>query len=111
MGELGCLYQSKRTCSVVCRYYNTLARISLANLRPILTQYPKLRKALIKNIIMKYDDPIKKFLIKVLRSIPLFQKLSIKKLMIIAYTLKSEFLQKDEILLREQDQTNDMYIV
>ena len=27
-GELGCLYKTKRTCSVICRYYTTLARIT-----------------------------------------------------------------------------------
>ena len=61
--------------------------------------------------MFKYDDPLKKFLLKILKSIPLFSSLSLKKLLVVAYSLKPIFLQKDEVIIKEEDPTNYMYII
>jgi len=66
-GEVGCLYKTKRTCSVVCRYYNTLARITISHFQNIMIQFPKLSDEFEKNLFQDYKDPMKRFFNRTLK--------------------------------------------
>jgi ATP-binding cassette, subfamily B, bacterial len=55
-GEIALLYNCERTCTVISRNYNTMARLEYKSLRLLINEYPGYKKSMIKSIL-KYDDP------------------------------------------------------
>ena len=57
-GELSLLYHTKRSASVIAKYYLTCAKLDRANYNELLQMYPNLND-LIKSHLILYDDPLK----------------------------------------------------
>lgn len=55
-GEIGCLYNCTRTCSIIGAKYNILARLTKQRLRVLISDYPKLLKVFLKNVFKINDD-------------------------------------------------------
>ena len=71
-GEISLIYKCKRTCTVVSRNYNTMARLTFINWREIVNEFPKYLEYL-KYYLYSYDDIRKQFLIKMISQIFYFQ--------------------------------------
>ena len=49
-GEIGLLYNTKRTCSIVSSSYNILARLTKPRMRALVSDYPQLLENFLKHI-------------------------------------------------------------
>jgi CRP-like cAMP-binding protein len=68
IGEIGCLFNCNRTCSVMSTNYAILARLTKQRLRMVLSDYPGLRTKFME-YIYGYVDPFKTFIYNVFQSI------------------------------------------
>lgn len=75
-GEIGCLYNCNRTCTVTPIDYNILARISKARLRMLISDYPKLLTEFQKHV-HSYKDSTKVLLNNAMRRIKYFEGLDV----------------------------------
>ena len=57
-GEISLLYQTKRSATVIAKYYLTCAKLDRANYNELLQIYPNLNE-LIKSHFLLYDDPLR----------------------------------------------------
>ena len=60
-GEIALLYNCKRSCTIISRNYNTIARLTKDRLRMLASDFPDFKKYLIKHVF-KYKDPLINFL-------------------------------------------------
>lgn len=60
-GEISMLYDTKRSATVIAKYYLTCAKIDRSNYNELLQIYPNLNE-LVKNHILVYDDPLRIFM-------------------------------------------------
>ena len=67
-GEIGFIYNSKRSTSVTSTNYTTLGKISKQDVETLFTRFPFFRQELIKRTI-RYDDDLKIFLESALKTI------------------------------------------
>lgn len=70
-GEIGVIYDCKRTATVVSRNYNTMARITSARFHDLSNEIPKYVDAL-KRQVFQYDERFKRFMMRVIAKIPYF---------------------------------------
>ena len=71
-GEIGFIYNSKRSTSVTSTNYTTLGKISKQDVETLFTRFPFFRQELIKRTI-RYDDDLKIFLESALKTIEYLQ--------------------------------------
>jgi CRP-like cAMP-binding protein len=71
-GEISLLYRCPRTCSVVSRNYNTMARLSRPQAREIMNEYPAFKRA-ITHYTFAYKDAKINFIKKMICSIDYFK--------------------------------------
>jgi CRP-like cAMP-binding protein len=64
-GDIGVLYNNIRTSTVICRNYNTMARLSHLNFRQIASDFPLFKNHMFKNIY-KYKDSNIDFIKKIM---------------------------------------------
>ena len=57
-GEISMLYNTKRSATVIAKYYLTCAKIDRTNYNELLQIYPNLNE-LVKSHILVYDDPLR----------------------------------------------------
>ena len=74
-GEIGLIYNCKRTCTVVSRNFNTLGSLNRDKFLDILNKYPYFKQCLKKHIF-KYKDPNIQFLKKPLQKVSYFQNMT-----------------------------------
>jgi CRP-like cAMP-binding protein len=74
-GEIGLIYGSKRTATIVSRKYSTLAKLTKAKFASITTEFPKI-KEILKKGIYKYNDRMKRFMKQCLKKIEYFKDIS-----------------------------------
>jgi hypothetical protein len=68
-GEIGCLYNCVRTCSVKSLNYSILARMTLPRMRVLFIHYPQLREKFKKHVF-SYQDSHKNFVLSTISKIP-----------------------------------------
>ena len=73
-GEIPLLYKCKRTCTIISRNYNMMARISYGHFKLFLSLYPRLKKELSRKIY-SYDDENKTFLMKLIKKLQFGRRL------------------------------------
>ena len=88
-GEIGCIYECKRTASVASRHYNIQARLTIERLREFLSNYPDFRDHMKKHIY-GYNYGKKKFLQEILENAPFFENsnLTTEQFHILIYNIK-----------------------
>jgi len=62
-GEISMIYGCKRTATIKSAKYSTLAKLSKKNYLDILLEFPDLQQHLM-NFIYKYNDRMKRFIMK-----------------------------------------------
>lgn len=73
-GEISLLYKCNRTCTVVSRNYNTIARCLGARFRMLCSDHPMFRELLVKHV-HRYKDPILNYMRSIISKISYFQNL------------------------------------
>lgn len=74
-GEISLLYRTKRSATVIAKYYLTCAKLDRANYNELLQIYPNLNE-LIKSHFLLYDDPLRIWMEISMNQIPFFEHLS-----------------------------------
>lgn len=70
-GEIGVIYDCKRTATVVSRNYNTMSRITSARFYDLSNEIPKYVEGL-KRCVYEYDERFKRFMMRTISRIPYF---------------------------------------
>ena len=65
-GEIGMIFKSPRTATIISRNYNTMARLGYGAFRDLVSHYPEYKQHLL-NHLYAYKGYRKKFLWKILR--------------------------------------------
>ena len=87
-GEIALMYKCLRTASVICRNYNTLARLNYEKWREVVNEYPKYLQ-LLKMYVSLYEDPFKEFIRKLIMRINYLSKyLTSEDMNTMIYTIK-----------------------
>jgi len=85
-GEISLIYGCKRTASVISGKYSTLATLTKKKYEEILLEFTDLQHHL-KNFIYKYNDRMKRFILKGIQSVEYFQDIEQDALHDIMYNL------------------------
>ena len=85
-GEISLVYGCKRTATVCSAKYSTLATLTKKKYTEILFEFPDLELHL-KNFIYKYNDRMKRFILKGIASVEYFQGIGEDALHDIMYNL------------------------
>jgi len=109
-GEIGLIYNCCRSASIVSRNYNTMARLRKDLFHKLVSDYPEYKEGLLKHIY-KYKYKKKKFLRRAFNKISYMRDLPESIFHKAIYSLRSRLLEKDEIFLKEGDNTDSIIIV
>jgi CRP-like cAMP-binding protein len=85
-GEISLIYGCKRTATIKSAKYSTLAKLSKKNYHDILLEFPDLQSNLM-SFIYKYNDRMKKFIMKSIQQVEYFQGIGEEALHDIMYNL------------------------
>ena len=109
-GEICLLYRCPRTCSVISRNYNTMARLLHQGFRSVINQYPEYRKMLIKSIT-KYQDTRTLFLKKLIQNLDYTFGLQDEVIYTMMFALGQERYHNQDIVLRIGDRCTELIFV
>ena len=109
-GEIGCLYNCNRTCTIKSADYSILARLTKPRLRMITSDYPLFLSALFKTVF-KYKDDYKTFMKSVLGRICYFRDIGTRMFHSVIYRFKQRHVDQNEVLLRPKEVIDTMIIV
>ena len=104
-GEIGLLYQTKRTASVVSAGFGILAVLKRADLDLLRWKFPQIWVGLERSAL-GYQDMWKTFMIKTILKCPYFASLSEEKLSEIVYLLPFQQLKPGEYLYKEGEKAD-----
>jgi CRP-like cAMP-binding protein len=90
-GEIGMIYGTPRTATVLSKNYSTLAKMSLEIYHDLTTEYPTMVTALKEHIYSRYDDPLTLFCKESLERIPYFQNIGNEAIYDVMFTLTKRF--------------------
>jgi CRP-like cAMP-binding protein len=68
-GEIAMIYKCKRTASVICSNYNTMAILQYKNYRELVAEYPEYEDSLKDYIRTNYNDPKTTFLLNMVQRV------------------------------------------
>lgn len=105
------MYKTKRTCTVSCIRYNTLARIKYENFRDICINFRPLKNSIFKYSKYKYRDPTRLFLLENISQIYVFKDLKLEQKLELIYQMEIINYDKSITIVKEDDLTECMYIV
>jgi len=110
-GEIGMIYGTPRTATVLSKNYSTLAKMSLEIYHDLTTEYPTMVTALKEHIYSRYDDPLTLFCKESLERIPYFQNIGNEAIYDVMFTLTKRFWEKGEVIQKVGEDANTMYII
>lgn len=85
-GEIGLLFNCKRTASIMTKNYAILARISKENFREVVSEEPIFKKMMMRQVY-QYNDPNIKFLKKTMSELPFIKKCGRESIYSILFSL------------------------
>lgn len=109
-GEIALLHQCPRTCTVISRNYNTLARLTYDRFRMLLHEFPSLKSSMLKKVY-GYCDPNIDFTMRIIKNIEYLQSLSQESIHHLVSKMDQQFYLKDDIVLREGSSLDGFLIV
>eukprot|EP00347_Sterkiella_histriomuscorum_P000014 403377514 len=109
-GEVGLIYNCRRTASVVAGNYCTLGQMSGQNFKLITMKYPQLLQEM-KEQIYAYDDDVKVFMETNLKKIDYMKKLDHDIFHEILFNFQQETFERDTILSVEKEKVKKMFII
>lgn len=90
-GEIGMIYGTPRTATVLSKNYSTLAKVTVEVFHELTTEYPTLITHVKEHIYSEYDDPMTKFCLSALGRIPYFQGVSNEAIYEVIFSLTKRF--------------------
>ena len=109
-GEIGLLYNTPRTCSIMSSNYSILARLTKPRLRSLISDYPIFLDRL-KKQVYNYDDYYKVFMNQVLNQLDVLKNLKYETFHKVLYRFKEIVIDSNETLLSIGDRCNYLIIV
>lgn len=109
-GEIGCLYETRRTCTVSSMDFCILARLTKLKLRELSSSYPLFRKELEK-CVLKYRDCFKDFMFQSLSRVEYLRNLGAKQMHKVIYAFREKQIERGHIILRPGKPVNSMVVV
>jgi len=98
-GEVALLTQGKRTATVRALNYTTLAVLDKEDFGQVIGLFPACRTVLRRGMF-QYQDRYKRFLLRMIRRVPVFKGLRVRTEQEILYSLHQETVEEGEYLLR-----------
>ena len=102
-GEVAMIYKCKRTASVICRNYNTLALLAYKAYRELIAEYPEYEECLKEYIRDNYNDPKTTFLLNMVQRVDYLAGVSKEILFDIIFSLIPRNLEKEQTVLVEEE--------
>jgi CRP-like cAMP-binding protein len=109
-GEIGLLYDTLTTASVVSREYSTVAKLQPEVFTELMSRHPKLASNFRKNT-QQYKDDFKTFLLDGISQANYFTSLPEEAFHELAYWMKPEQLEQGDYLFRPADPVDCLYFV
>jgi len=109
-GEIALLHRTRRSVSVICRNYNTMAKLSLNHFREIISSFPKFKKAITMHAY-KYVDVNIEFKMKCLKKLTYLVGLPTSSFHHFMHMLEKQTFQRDQLILRAYDAADTMIIL
>lgn len=109
-GEIGCLFNTARTCSVMSIDYNILARLTKQKFRMICSDYPVLHR-LFMTCVYEYNDDQKQFVFNAFNKIDYLSTLNAFIFHSLMYQIKEFTIEQGELILKEGDTVKTIFIV
>jgi F-box/leucine-rich repeat protein 7 len=109
-GDIGILYNFARTSSVICRNYNTMARLSHTNFKSMVSDFPLLKKHMFKQIY-QYQDSNINFAKDVMNKIEFLQDISIKSFHHVLFSMEKIQYGKNDYISKAYDYADSMIII
>ena len=109
-GEIGCLFEARRSATVVAYDNATLAVLSREHFLEILSYQPSMKKRFIERIA-GYRDNYSHFLKRSLRRVPYFAQLKETTLVSVLYSLSTEIFTQGKTLVKSGEEVSKSYIV
>ena len=104
-GEVALLTNGRRTATVRALNYTTLAVLDKEEFDQVISLYPICRSVLRRGMF-QYQDKYKRFLLRMLRRVPVFKGLRVRTEQELLYSLHPETIEEGEYILKP-GQTND----
>lgn len=110
-GEVGLLFKTPRTATVISRNYNTMCRLEYGQYRELVSDFPQYQQTLTRYVFSKYQDSRKMFIYRSLSQVSYLRSLPIDVFHEFYYAFKQRFLEKNQILQKENDETQFIFII
>jgi len=109
-GEVGLLYNCKRTASVISKSNCNIATLSSRNFEILTHKFPEV-VSLIKEGCWDYDDPWKRYLVSLLCKVIYFKHISDETLEELHYMLKPEYFEAGQLIFKHSESIDKIYLV
>jgi hypothetical protein len=109
-GEISLVYGCKRTATVISSKYSTLAVLHKNVYKEVLIEFPDLQ-AQLKKQIFKYNDRMKRFIVKSIEKVEYFRDIGEDALHDIIYNLKGRKCLKGTILQEPGDNATKLFFL
>lgn len=110
-GELSMIFKCRRTSTVVCKNYITMAQMQYGHYREVVNEFPHFQKLLVQKTY-DYMDPNRNFIMDVISVIPFMKdSLSLQSLNHLLYTLKWKEYDEGEHIQRNYDNADSIIII
>lgn len=109
-GEVGLLYNTYRTATVRTITYTSLASINSTHFKDMISRYPAVRE-LLTEMVSRYKDPWKKFLIKTLSKLSFLKSLTPIEKDYLMYSLTQETKEAGSYIYQAGDSADKIHII
>lgn len=109
-GEISCIYNCKRTATVISNNYCTLAKLSKDNFIELQTYFDSLSSHF-KRYIATYNDDVRFFMEKEMNKVEYFRQLSVLTKQEILYSMERQYFEKGALICRKEEIATQMYLV
>lgn len=109
-GEISCIYNCKRTATVISNNYCTLAKLSKENFQELQTYFDSLSSHF-KRYIATYNDDVRFFMEKEMNKVEYFRSLSVITKQEILYSMERQYFEKGALICRKEEIATQMYLV
>lgn len=109
-GEVGLVYKTLRTATIISRDFSTVAQLIEADFNDVVSQFPKLIDNLRKSTDT-YDDPWKQYLTKGFVQASCFSYLPRNAMQEFAYLCDVDWIKPGEYLFRPGDKVDRAYLI
>ena len=109
-GEIGLLYNTRRTAYVYTLCYTTLAFLRRSYFEKLICNFPRVKKSLLK-AIETYNDPWGQELHKMFYRVPYLTQATKEMSQYLTYTLSHEFFDTNQVIFRKEEPIDKAYFV